>query len=148
MLDFAAQKEFEEKIVQIKRVSKKTKGGNKFGFTALVVVGNKKGKVGVGLGKANDVSSAIKKAISLAKSDIVEINLKRNTIPHEISKKYKASKIILKPAPPGSGIIAGGSIRPVLELVGIKDISTKMLKSNNKLCNVRCVILALQDLKD
>jgi len=147
MAEFLAQKEFEERIIQIKRVSKKTKGGNKIGFTALVVVGDKKGRVGIGLGKAGDVSLAIQKSVSAAKDDMVKIPLKGNTIPHEVRKKYKASEMILKPAPEGSGIIAGGSVRQVLELAGIRDISAKLLRSRNKLCNVRCTILALQDLK-
>lgn len=140
-------KEYEERVIQIKRVSKKTKGGNKIGFTALVVIGNRKGKVGAALGKATNVATAIQKALQKAKDDIVELNLEGNTIPHEIIKKFKSSKILLKPAPVGSGIIAGGTVRDVIELVGIKDISAKMLGSHNKNTNVHCTIQALQSLK-
>lgn len=141
------QKEFDEKVIQIKRVSKKTRGGNKIGFTALLVVGNKKGKVGVGLGKATDVSSAVQKAVAVAKRNLVEIKIKDNTIAHEVWCKSGSAEVLLKPAPKGSGIIAGGSVRTVAELAGIKDISGKMLGSNNKIENVRCAIKALQKLK-
>src|ERR1700733_6027509 len=103
--------EFEEKVVQVNRVSKKTKGGNKVGFSALTVVGDKKGKVGVGLGKAPDVSSAIRKGMSQAKKHLIEIPLVDGTIPFRIDIKLGAAKIMLKPAPPGSGIIAGGAVR-------------------------------------
>lgn len=148
MADYVRQpKEYEERVIQIKRVSKKTKGGNKIGFTALVVIGNKKGKVGIGLGKSESVASAIRKAIQRAKDTIVEINLKGNTIPHEIEHKFKSAKILLRPAPEGSGIIAGGSVRDVVELVGLKDISAKMLGSNNKNNNVKCAIQALEMLR-
>ncbi len=140
-------KEYEERIIQIKRVSKKTKGGNKIGFTAFVVLGDRNGKVGAGLGKAQTVSAAIQKAIKKAKDEIVEIKLPGNTIPHELEVKYKSAKILMKPAPEGSGIIAGGAIRDVVELVGIHDISTKMLGSNNKNLTVQCTIKALQKLR-
>jgi small subunit ribosomal protein S5 len=141
------QKEFDEKVIQIKRVSKKTRGGNKIGFTALLVVGNKKGKVGVGLGKATDVSSAVQKAVQVARRNLVDIKIKGNTIAHEVSCKSGSAEVLLKPAPKGSGIIAGGSVRTVAELAGIKDISGKMLGSNNKIENVRCAIKALGKLK-
>lgn len=141
------QKEFDEKVIQIKRVSKKTKGGNKIGFTALVVIGDKKGKVGVGLGKASDVSSAVQKAVSSAKRTLATIKIKENTIAHEVRSKSGSAKILLMPAPVGSGIIAGGSVRNVVELAGIKDISAKMLGSNNKIENVRATIDALKKLK-
>lgn len=140
-------RDFEEVVVETKRVSKKTTGGSKSSFAALVVVGNKKGKVGTGLGKAMDVSTAIQKGIEQAKRNLVDINIKGNTISHEVVAKYKSSQVFLKPAPEGSGIIAGGSVRTVVELVGINDISGKMLGSNNKTCNVRCAIEALQKLK-
>jgi len=140
-------KEFEERIIQIKRVSKKTKGGNKIGFTALVVIGDRKGRVGTALGKATNVSSAIQKGLSKAKENVVTIDIPGNTIPHEITKKFKSSKILLKPAPKGSGMIAGGTVRDVIELVGIKDISAKMLGSKNKQANVMCTIKALTSLR-
>jgi small subunit ribosomal protein S5 len=146
--DYVRQpKEFEERIIQIKRVSKKTKGGNKIGFTALVVLGDRKGRVGTALGKATNVAAAIQKGISKAKENIVMLDIQGDTIPHDIIKKYKSSKILLKPAPKGSGIIAGGTVREVVELAGIKDISTKMLGSKNKQVNVMCTIKALQSLR-
>lgn len=146
-MNYYTQKEFEERIIQTKRVSKKTKGGNRIGFTALVLVGDKKGKVGAGLGKAPDISSAIQKGIKLAKRNMIEIKLEGNTIPHEIQEKYKSSKVKLMPAPDGSGVIAGGAVRHVIELVGIKNISAKLLGSNNKSTSVQCTLNALQKLK-
>jgi len=139
-------REFEEKIAQINRVSKKTKGGNRISFSVLVVVGDKKGKVGVGLGKALDVSSAIKKAISLGKKAMIEVPLKGTTITHEIRIKKGAAQILLKPASPGTGIIAGGAVRLVVEAVGIRDIVSKILGSNNKASNVYATMEALKKL--
>lgn len=147
-MDYYSQpKEFEERIVQTKRVSKKTKGGNKIGFTALVVVGNKKGKVGVGLGKAPNIASAIQKGIKVARKNVIDVNMKEETIPHEITAKYKASVVKMMPAPKGSGVIAGGAVRDVVELAGIKNISAKLVGSNNKNCSVRCAVSALKQLK-
>ena len=140
-------REFEEKVIQIKRVSKKTSGGNTIGFSALVVVGDKKGRVGIGLGKAKDVSSSVQKAVSQAKRNLINVKLKNTTIAHEVHSTFGAAEVFLKPAPKGSGIIAGGAVRVVLELVGVKDISAKMLGSNNKANNVRCTLDALQKLK-
>ncbi|HLB51697.1 30S ribosomal protein S5 [candidate division WWE3 bacterium RIFCSPHIGHO2_12_FULL_38_15] len=140
-------REFEEKVIQIKRVSKKTSGGNSIGFSALVVVGDKKGRAGVGLGKAKDVSSAVQKAVTQAKRNMVKINLKNTTIAHEVHSKFGSAVVFLKPAPKGSGIIAGGAVRVVLELVGIKDISAKMLGSNNRSSNLNCALEALKKLK-
>lgn len=144
---YVGQKEFSEEVIELKRVSKKTSGGSKMGFTALVVIGNKKGRVGSGVGKATDVPSAIQKAITKAKKEMVDIKLKGTTISHEVTNKYGAAEVFLKPAPKGSGIIAGGSVRKVLAIVGIRDISAKMLGSNNKTSNVRCTIGALKKLK-
>ncbi len=138
--------EFEEQIVQINRVSKKTKGGNKVGFSALTVVGDKKGKVGVGLGKAPDVASAIRKGISYAKKHMVETPLVNGTIPFRIDIKVGAAKIMLKPAPPGSGIIAGGSVRSVVAAAGIQNISSKVLGTNNKISNIYATLEALKQL--
>lgn len=140
-------KEFEEKVVEINRVSKKTKGGNKVGFTALIVIGDRKGKVGVALGKANDVLSAIKKGVRKAKKKLVKVPLEGTTIPHEIVIKNGAARLILKPAPEGTGIIAGGSVRSVLELAGIKNVVAKILGTNNKLSNVTTTFLALKEIK-
>ena len=142
-----APSEFEEKVVKISRVSKKTKGGNKIGFTALLVVGDKKGKVGAGLGKAPDVLSAIKKGVRKAKKNMITITMQGRTIPHRIWLKQGAVRILLKPAPKGSGIIAGGPIRTVMEAVGIRDVVSKILGSNNKSGNVFAVIEALRKLK-
>jgi len=108
-------KEFEEKVVQVNRVSKKTKGGNRISFSVLVVVGDKKGRVGVGLGKAKDVASAVKKATSFAQRHLITVPMKGTTIPHEMEIKLGASRIIMKPAPEGSGVIAGGAVRAVVD---------------------------------
>jgi len=140
-------KEFEEKVIQVNRVSKKTKGGNQIGFSVLMVVGDRKGKVGVGLGKAPDVLSGIKKGIRRAKKNFINVPMKGTTIPHDILIKKGAAKILLKPAPPGSGIIAGGPVRAVMETAGIKDVSSKILGTNNKASNVYATIEALKKLK-
>ncbi len=141
--------EFEEKVVQISRVSKKTKGGNKIGFSALAVVGDGKGKVGVGLGKAPDVSAAIRKGIALAKKHMLTVPLtEHGSIPFRIDIKLGAAKVMLKPAPPGSGIIAGGAVRSVVSAAGIKNISSKVLGSDNKASNVYAALEALRRLSD
>lgn len=139
---------FEEKIIKINRVSKKTKGGNKIGFSALMVVGNKKGKVGVGLGKAPDVALAIKKGIAVAKKHLVEVPIIKGTIPFRIDLKSGAAKIILKPAPPGSGVIAGGAVRNVVTAAGIENISSKVLGTKNQASNVYATLEALTRLAD
>ncbi|HSA83668.1 MAG TPA: 30S ribosomal protein S5 [Patescibacteria group bacterium] len=136
--------EFEEQIVQISRVSKKTKGGNKIGFAALAVVGDKKGRVGVGLGKAPDVSSAIRKGIAYAKKHLIAVPLVHGTIPFRVDVKLGAAKVMLKPAPPGSGIIAGGAVRSVVSAAGIQNISSKVLGTNNKANNVHATLEALK----
>ena len=138
------QREFEENVVEIKRISKKTKGGNSIRFSALVVVGDKKGKVGVGLSKAPDVRSAIRKAIESAKKRLIKVPLRGTTIPYSVEEKFSAAKIILKPAPIGSGIIAGGPMRVVLEAVGVRDASGKILGTNNKASNVYATLNALK----
>ena len=125
------REEFEEVIVNIGRVTKVVKGGRRFRFTALVVVGNRNGLVGYGFGKSKEVPDAIKKAVDDAFKNIIDVKLKGSTISHDIEVKYNASRILLKPASEGTGVIAGGSVRPVLELAGIKDILTKSLGSNN-----------------
>ena len=139
--------EFEEKIIEIKRVSKKIKGGNTIGFAVLVVVGDRDGRVGYGYGKALNVADAIGKAVSSAKKNTYSVKLAGKTISHQVDAKVGASKVLLKPAPEGTGVIAGGSVRVVLELAGIRDISSKVLGSNNKLLNVRCTLKALEKLK-
>ncbi len=141
------REEFEETIVNIGRVTKVVKGGRRFRFNALVVVGNRKGLVGVGLGKAKEVPDAIRKAVDDAFKNIIEVNFKGSTIAHDIEVKYNASRILLKPASEGTGIIAGGAARPVIELAGIKDILTKSLGSNNPANVVRATIKALSMIK-
>ena len=136
--------EFEEKVVQVNRVSKKTKGGNRIGFSVLMVVGDKKGRVGVGLGKAPDVLSAIKKGISKAKKRLIKVPMKGTTIPFELRIKTGAAQILLKPAPKGTGVIAGGAVRAVVEAAGIRDIVSKILGSDNKASNVYATFAALQ----
>ena len=141
-------KEFDEKVIRISRVSKKTKGGNQISFTALVVIGDKKGRVGVALGKAKDVLSAIKKAVRKAKKQLLNVPLVDNrTIPHLVNLKLGAAKLLLKPAPEGTGVIAGGSVRAVLELAGVRDVVAKTLGTNNKLGNVNATFAALKLMK-
>ena len=142
------QDDFNEKIVQVNRVSKKTKGGNKIGFSALAVVGDGKGKVGVGLGKAPDVSSAIRKGITIARKNLVEVPIINGTIPFEFYIKLGAAKILIKPAPPGSGVIAGGAVRSVVTAAGIRNISSKVLGTKNKASNVYAAVEALKLLSE
>ncbi len=141
-------REFEETVVQINRVSKKTKGGNQARFSSLVVVGDKKGKVGVGLAKAADVRSSIRKAVEAAKRKMVVVPLSGNTLPYSVSEKFSAAKILLKPAPPGSGIIAGGPMRVVLEAAGVRDAVGKILGTKNKISNVYATFKALEQISD
>ena len=141
------KEDFEEVIVNIGRVTKVVKGGRRFRFTALVVVGDKKGHVGYGVGKAKEVPDAIKKAVDDAMKRVVKVNVKGSTIAHDIEEKFNASKIIMKPASEGTGVIAGGSARPVIELAGIKDILTKSLGSNNPNNLVIATINALSKIK-
>jgi len=140
-------REFEEKVIQIKRVSKKTKGGNRISFTAMVVVGDRKGRVGVGLGKAPNVRAAILKGIVRGKRCLVKVPMVKTTIRHRVIFKKGAAKVLLKPAPPGSGVIAGASVRAVVEAAGIQDISAKILGSRNRANNVYVTIEALKSLK-
>jgi small subunit ribosomal protein S5 len=139
--------DFEEKVVQVNRVSKKTKGGNKIGFSVLVVVGDKKGRVGAGLGGAPDVSSAVKKAVIYAKKHLITVPIKGTTIPHMVFVKLGAAKVLIKPAPPGTGVIAGGPVRAVVEIAGIRDIVSKVQGTKNKASNVYATIKALTKLK-
>ncbi|NQV37764.1 MAG: 30S ribosomal protein S5 [Candidatus Marinimicrobia bacterium] len=138
----------EEIVVRIKRVAKVTTRGKRFRFTALVVVGDGKGHVGVGLGKANEVIAAINKSKENAKQSIVKIPVINGTVPHKIIGKYGASSVMLKPASPGTGIIAGAAVRAVMEQVGIHNILTKRLGSNNALNVVRATMVALGDMQD
>lgn len=140
-------KEFSEKVVQVSRVSKKTKGGNQISFSVLMVVGDRKGRVGVALGKAPDVLSSIKKGVRRAKKNMIQVPLRGTTIPFSVQTKYGAAKILLKPAPKGSGIIAGGAIRAVVEAAGVSDIVGKILGSSNKASNVYATFQALDDIR-
>ncbi|KKU12315.1 MAG: 30S ribosomal protein S5 [Candidatus Woesebacteria bacterium GW2011_GWA1_45_8] len=140
------QKEFSETVVEINRISKKTKGGNQIRFSALVVVGDRKGKVGVGLAKAPDVRSAIRKSITAAQKRMIKVPLVGTTVPYSVHEKFSAAKVLLKPAPAGSGIIAGGPMRVVLEAAGIRDAVGKILGTKNKISNVYATLKALNSI--
>lgn len=140
-------KEFEEEVIQIDRVTRVVKGGRRLRFRATVVIGNKKGKVGVGIGKSTEVQGAISKAIAQAKKNLVTVPMAGNTIPHRIYVKFKSARILMMPACPGTGIKAGGSLRKVAELAGIKDIMSKSLGTTNRLNNSQAAIKALGLLK-
>nr|YP_009244007.1 ribosomal protein S5 [Sporolithon durum]AMK96249.1 ribosomal protein S5 [Sporolithon durum] len=139
---------WEERVIQVARVTKVVKGGKKLSFRAIIIVGNTKGQVGVGIGKASDVVGAVKKGVSDAKKHIIEVSLTKDySIPHKIHGNSGAAAVIMRPSAPGSGVIAGGSIRTVLELAGIRNILAKQLGSNNALNNARAAINALVNLK-
>ena len=140
-------KELEEKVIQVSRVSKKTKGGNKMGFSILMVVGDRKGRVGVGLGKAKDVQAAIRKGVKKAKKKMITVPLDGTTIPFSVVVKRGAGKVMLKPAPKCSGVIAGGPVRAVVEAAGIRDISSKILGSSNKSVSVYATFEALHQIQ-
>lgn len=143
MREFIPGAEFEEKIVQVNRVSKKTAGGNRIGFSVLVVVGDKNGKVGVGLGKAPGVRDAISKGTTYAKKHMITVPMVEATIPHEVYVKRGAAKVLLKPASKGTGVIAGGAVRAVVEAAGIHDILSKVLGTSNQASNVYATLEAL-----
>lgn len=144
----ATELNLNDKLVYINRVAKVMKGGKRLSFSALTVTGDGMGHVGVGIGKAKEVPTAIAKANANARKNLVKVPLAGTTIPHETTIKYGAAKVLLKPAAPGTGIIAGGSIRAVLEAAGVKDILTKSLGSSNKLNMARATVLALSQLRN
>lgn len=140
-------KEFDEEVIQIDRVTRVVKGGRKLRFRATVAIGNRKGKVGIGIGKSNEVQGAIQKAINKAKKDLYTVVMDGTTIPHQVYLKLKSSRLLIMPAVPGTGLIAGGTIRKVLDLAGIKDVMSKSFGTNNKLNNTKAAFAALQMLK-
>ena len=149
MANFAReQSEYVEKLVALNRVSKTVKGGRVAKFAALMVIGDEKGNVGFGTGKAAEVPEAIRKGIEDAKKNMIKVNLSNTTIPHEVTGEFGAGRVLLKPAAPGTGIIAGGPVRAVMEAVGIKDIRAKCLRSNNPQNVVSATFEGLKALKD
>lgn len=140
-------KEFDEQVIEIDRVTRVVKGGRKMRFRATVAIGNRKGRIGIGIGKSNEVTGAIQKAISKAKKDLLNVTLDGQTIPHSIRVKYKSARILLMPAVPGTGLIAGGTIRKVLELTGVKDVLSKAFGTSNKVNNTKATFKALQLLR-
>lgn len=139
--------EFDQKVVEVKRVTRVVAGGKRMRFRALVVIGDHKGRVGMGLRKGADVAESVNKAVNQAKKNMVTLPLVNETIPHELNIKYKSSSLMLKPARPGTGVIAGGAVRSVMDLAGVKNVVSKMLGSNNKVNNVKAVFAAFEKMK-
>ncbi|MDE2640824.1 MAG: 30S ribosomal protein S5, partial [Chloroflexota bacterium] len=137
-----------EKVVSINRVAKVVRGGRRFSFTAVIVAGDQKGKVGVGIGRANEVPEAIRKGATIARRNMITVPLREGTLPHPITHDFGAARVMLKPAAPGTGVIAGGGVRAILEAAGVRNVLTKSLGSNNVVNVVRATIEALQLLRD
>lgn len=147
--DFKKEKrDYEHSLLNVARVARVVQGGRRFSFRATVAIGDRKGKVGVGVAKGSDVSTAIGKAIHDAKKNLVVFAMENNTIPHEVNAKYESAKIILKPAREGKGIVAGGALRVIADLGGIKDLTAKSLGSNNKINTAKAMLSALKQLKN
>jgi small subunit ribosomal protein S5 len=139
--------EFDQRIIDLARVTRVMAGGKRMRFRACVAIGDKKGKVGLGMGKGADVTLAVNKAVSRAKKNMIEVPMIKETVPHEVLEKYGAAKVLLKPASSGRGVIAGGAVRIILELAGVKNAISKILGTNNKINNAQCTINALKRLK-
>ena len=143
----SSQSELEERIVMVNRCAKVMKGGRRFSFSAVVVVGDRSGRVGFGFGKANEVPDAIRKGGEIARRSMFKVKMQERTIPHEVAAQFDGGRVLLKPASPGTGVIAGGGMRPVLELAGIRDVIGKSLGSGNRLNVVKATIRALESLR-
>ena len=139
--------EFETKLIDVRRVTRMYKGGRRLKLSVFVVVGDRKGRIGLGKGKGSDVRSAQEKAVTRAKKNLIRVNLQGNTIPHDITQKFKAAKVFLKPASPGTGVIAGSSVRTIAELAGVKDLLSKIMGASSKINNAYATIEALKSLK-
>lgn len=145
-MEKSRDQEYVEKLIKLNRVAKVVKGGRRFSFSALVVVGDQKGRVGYGFGKANDVAEAIRKSIEKAKGSMIEVPIKKVTLPHEIVGEFKSARVLLKPAAPGTGVIAGGPVRAVMDACGVHDILSKSLGSKNTINTVKAVFNGLENL--
>jgi len=139
--------EFEERVVHVNRCSKVVKGGRRFSFGALVIVGDRKGRVGYALGKANEVADAIRKASEMAKRDLVLVTMRDQTLPHEVIGKFSGARVLLRPASEGTGVIAGGGVRTLLELAGVRDVLAKSLGSSNHLNVIKATMVAIESLR-